>query len=156
MTLYTVLSCLVIYFTDADAVSRAFNLGLAAILGKGVYNFGELVSTIIAVNVYFAICMEWNLSIPFTCKIFRYVDYIDVNVDFFQLGHPILESLNGTDKKWLVDLLFSFNSGNITRFLELRSQWEQQVRHTAIAFCKRLSEKDQFHNTCVYSYVQYE
>ena len=100
--------------------------------------------------------MEWNLSIPFTCKIFRYVDYIDVNVDFFQLGHPILESLNGTDKKWLVDLLFSFNSGNITRFLELRSQWEQQVRHTAIAFCKRLSEKDQFHNTCVYSYVQYE
>ena len=49
----TVLSCLVIYFTDADAVSRAFNLGLAAILGKGVYNFGELVSIIIAVNVYF-------------------------------------------------------------------------------------------------------
>ena len=32
------------YFSaDTDTVSRAFNLGLAAILGKGVYNFGELV-----------------------------------------------------------------------------------------------------------------
>ena len=34
----------VYYISDTDAVSRAFNLGLAAILGKGVYNFGELVS----------------------------------------------------------------------------------------------------------------
>lgn len=31
-------------FTAAEQVERAFNLGLAAILGKGVYNFGELVS----------------------------------------------------------------------------------------------------------------
>ena len=30
--------------TVADQIERAFNLSLAAILGKGVYNFGELVS----------------------------------------------------------------------------------------------------------------
>ena len=29
--------------TESDQLERAFNLGLAAILGKGVYNFGELV-----------------------------------------------------------------------------------------------------------------
>lgn len=68
----------------ADRKTRAFNLGLAAILGKDVYNFGEL------------------------------------------LGHPILESLNGTDYQWLVDLLYAFNSGNLQRFEELRSQWQVQ------------------------------
>lgn len=31
-------------FVAAEQVERAFNLGLAAILGDGVYNFGELVS----------------------------------------------------------------------------------------------------------------
>lgn len=29
--------------TAAEQAERAFNLGLAAILGEGVYNFGELV-----------------------------------------------------------------------------------------------------------------
>ena len=37
-----------LYFpTAAEQVERAFNLALAAILGKGVYNFGELVSFIL-------------------------------------------------------------------------------------------------------------
>ena len=31
------------YFTAGEHVERAFNLGLAAVLGQGVYNFGELV-----------------------------------------------------------------------------------------------------------------
>jgi len=30
-------------FTAGEHAERAFNLGLAAILGEGVYNFGELV-----------------------------------------------------------------------------------------------------------------
>jgi 26S proteasome regulatory subunit N9 len=30
-------------FTVTEQAERAFNLGLAAVLGEGVYNFGELV-----------------------------------------------------------------------------------------------------------------
>ena len=37
---------LITIFADGEQVERAFNLGLAAVLGKGVYNFGELVSQI--------------------------------------------------------------------------------------------------------------
>ncbi|XP_072017784.1 26S proteasome non-ATPase regulatory subunit 13-like [Amphiura filiformis] len=63
---------------------RAFNLGLAALLGDGIYNFGEL------------------------------------------LAHPLLESLKDTDKQWLVDLLFAFNSGSLDKFETMASVWKQQ------------------------------
>jgi len=63
---------------------RAFNLGLAAILGESVYNFGEL------------------------------------------LAHPILDSLKNTEKQWVVDLMYAFNSGNITKFDELKKSWVTQ------------------------------
>lgn len=53
---------------------QAFFLGLAALLGDGIYNIGEL------------------------------------------LAHPILESLNGTDNKWLVEVLKAFNSGDIQKY----------------------------------------
>ena len=33
------------HYLGPEQVDRAFNLGLAAVLGEGVYNFGELVST---------------------------------------------------------------------------------------------------------------
>lgn len=69
---------------NTEQVERAFNLGLAAVLGKGVYNFGEL------------------------------------------LAHPVLNALRETERKWLVELLFAFNSGNIGRFDELKSQWSKQ------------------------------
>ncbi|XP_062595435.1 26S proteasome non-ATPase regulatory subunit 13-like [Saccostrea cucullata] len=69
----------------SEQVERAFNLGLAAILGDGVYNFGEL------------------------------------------LAHPILESLKSTDKAWLTDLLYCFNSGNIPKFDELKKFWGAQA-----------------------------
>lgn len=68
----------------AEQVERAFNLGLAAILGEGVYNFGEL------------------------------------------LAHPVLDKLKGTEKEWLVDLLYTFNSGNIARFEDLKQHWQNQ------------------------------
>ncbi|XP_076444578.1 26S proteasome non-ATPase regulatory subunit 13-like [Babylonia areolata] len=69
---------------SGEQVERAFNLGLAAVLGEGVYNFGEL------------------------------------------LAHDVLLSLKGTDKEWLVDLLYAFNSGNITKFDELKKFWGGQ------------------------------
>ena len=64
---------------------RAFYLSLAAILGDGIYNFGEL------------------------------------------LMHPILNSLTGTRDQWLVDLLFSFNRGDLDKFEALKTLWTQQA-----------------------------
>jgi len=34
---------LILFVTEQERQERAFNLGLAAILGDGIYNFGELV-----------------------------------------------------------------------------------------------------------------
>ncbi|WAR07666.1 PSD13-like protein [Mya arenaria] len=69
---------------SGEHAERAFNLGLAAILGDGVYNFGEL------------------------------------------LAHPILESLRNTERDWVVQILYAFNSGNISKFDELKKSWGQQ------------------------------
>lgn len=68
-----------------EQAERAFYLGLAALLGEGVYNFGEL------------------------------------------LAHPILESLKNTSNNWLVDLLYTFNSGNLPEYERLRPHWSSQV-----------------------------
>ncbi|XP_064628428.1 26S proteasome non-ATPase regulatory subunit 13-like [Lineus longissimus] len=70
---------------ESEQVERAFNLSLAALLGKGVYNFGEL------------------------------------------LAHKVLESLKSTDRQWLVDLLYAFNSGNLEKFESLRKSWQGQA-----------------------------
>nr|KAG5706884.1 hypothetical protein BaRGS_021390 [Batillaria attramentaria] len=71
--------------SSGEQAERAFNLSLAAVLGDGVYNFGEL------------------------------------------LAHDILLSLKNTDKEWLVDLLYAFNSGNIAKFDELKKFWGTQI-----------------------------
>lgn len=68
----------------SEQQERAFTLGLAGLLGEGVYNFGEL------------------------------------------LMHPVLESLRITDRKWLIDTLYAFNSGNVEKFRALKTAWGQQ------------------------------
>ncbi|KAI5608562.1 26S proteasome non-ATPase regulatory subunit 13 [Silurus asotus] len=70
--------------SETDKQERAFTLGLAGLLGEGVYNFGEL------------------------------------------LMHPVLESLRNTDKQWLIDTLYAFNSGNVIKFQALKTAWGQQ------------------------------
>lgn len=70
----------------SDQADRAFSIGLAAILGKEIYNFGEL------------------------------------------LAHPVLEVLKATqDRKWLVDLLIAFNSGDMPAFESLKLHWQTQA-----------------------------
>lgn len=46
-----------------------------------------------------------------------------------QLMHPVLESLRNTDRQWLIDTLYAFNSGNVERFQTLKTAWGQQVSH---------------------------
>lgn len=41
--------------------------------------------------------------------------------------HPVLESLRNTDRQWLIDTLYAFNSGNVEKFQALKSAWGQQV-----------------------------
>lgn len=41
--------------------------------------------------------------------------------------HPVLESLRNTDKQWLIETLYAFNSGNVVKFQALKSAWGQQV-----------------------------
>lgn len=41
--------------------------------------------------------------------------------------HPVLESLRNTDRQWLIDTLYAFNSGDVDRFQTLKSAWGQQV-----------------------------
>lgn len=67
--------------TEELKVQHAFFLGLAALLGEGVYNLGEL------------------------------------------LAHPVLETLKQTENSWLISLLYAFNSGNITKFEQMKPQW---------------------------------
>nr|CAG4648649.1 EOG090X05V9 [Polyphemus pediculus] len=71
--------------TIAEQRSQAFHLGIAALLGEGIYNLGEL------------------------------------------LAHPVLESLQGQEEKWLVDLLFVMNSGDIAGFHKLKPKWSSQA-----------------------------
>ncbi|KAM4617380.1 26S proteasome non-ATPase regulatory subunit 13 [Discoglossus pictus] len=68
----------------SEQQDRAFTLGLAGLLGDGVYNFGEL------------------------------------------LMHPVLESLRTTERQWLIDTLYAFNSGNVETFRALKTAWGQQ------------------------------
>lgn len=47
--------------------------------------------------------------------------------------HPVLESLRDTDRQWLIDTLYAFNSGNVERFQTLKSAWGQQVSPVGLA-----------------------
>lgn len=42
------------------------------------------------------------------------------------LAHDVLQYLKNTEHEWLIDVLFAFNSGNIQRFLDMKSKWAQQ------------------------------
>ncbi|KAK5638676.1 hypothetical protein RI129_012971 [Pyrocoelia pectoralis] len=76
------LGCIEITSLTEDVKHQhAFFLALAALLGEGVYNLGEL------------------------------------------LAHPVLESLKATENSWLIDLLHAFNTGDITKFENMKSKW---------------------------------
>jgi len=47
------------------------------------------------------------------------------------LGHPIIESLKGTDKEWMLLLLKTFNAGNIPHYEELQNQYQTQLNSIA-------------------------
>jgi len=42
------------------------------------------------------------------------------------LAHKVLDSLKGTENAWLTDLLFVFNSGDVTKFRGMKAQWSSQ------------------------------
>jgi len=72
-------------YTPLDSLSKlelsnlAFDLGIAALLGENIFNFGDL------------------------------------------LEHPIIESLQGTENQWLAEVIYAFNTGDISKWRELQS-----------------------------------
>lgn len=42
------------------------------------------------------------------------------------LAHQVLEYLKKTEHAWLIDVLFAFNSGNIEKFLDMKTLWAKQ------------------------------
>ncbi|XP_011823889.1 PREDICTED: 26S proteasome non-ATPase regulatory subunit 13 [Mandrillus leucophaeus] len=61
----------------------------------------------------------------------RFLGCVDIkdlpgNLASPQLMHPVLESLRNTDRQWLIDTLYAFNSGNVERFQTLKTAWGQQ------------------------------
>lgn len=40
-----------------------------------------------------------------------------------QLAHPVLDVLKDSNKAWLVELLYAFNTGDIALFEKMRPQW---------------------------------
>jgi 26S proteasome regulatory subunit N9 len=44
-----------------------------------------------------------------------------------QIAHPILDTLKGTDKEWLLKLVYCFNSGDINGYESLQPQWHTQA-----------------------------
>lgn len=104
-------SILFITYTETEKQERAFTLGLAGLLGEGVYNFGELVGS--ACMSIWAYARESSMNSPLHL--------------LSQLMHPVLESLRNTDKQWLIDTLYAFNGGNVEKFQSYKSSWGQQV-----------------------------
>ncbi|VDM95421.1 unnamed protein product [Thelazia callipaeda] len=41
------------------------------------------------------------------------------------LAHPILKSLEGTREKWIIDVLYAFNAGDLNKFNEYHPQWSE-------------------------------
>jgi len=52
--------------------------------------------------------------------------FCQLTMSSLQLMHPVLESLRSTDRQWLIDTLYAFNSGNVERFQTLKTAWGQQ------------------------------
>jgi len=86
-----------IAYTQLDSIPKqtlvelAFDLGIAALVGETIFNFGDL------------------------------------------LEHPVIESLQGTDNQWMADVIYTFNTGNITKWKELQNQYSQHLNsHAAL------------------------
>jgi len=42
------------------------------------------------------------------------------------LAHKVLDSLKGGENEWLIELLFAFNSGDVSKFRALKPKWSTQ------------------------------
>ena len=95
-----------------ERVSLAFDMSIAALIGEDIYNFGELVRTILIRN--------WGL-----------LHFSNVNFDL-QMGHEIMSALQGTGLSWVRDIISAFSNGNLAGWKQLQvqhaSHLNQQVR----------------------------
>ena len=103
--------------SSEERLIRAHDLSVSALLGDTIYNFGELVSKPMMMNLNSIILKKKPLI--FAC---------------IQLMHPILDSLNGTQHEWLKKLLFTFNEGNIGKFEALAPLFPKEVSSFSVYY----------------------
>ncbi|PRQ70900.1 hypothetical protein AAT19DRAFT_10440 [Rhodotorula toruloides] len=98
--------------TQDERAERARDLGIAALLGESLYNFGELVRRAHHSSARFSIsaALSWSEGVSW----------------FTQLLHPVLDSLKGTPNEYIRSLLFAFNSGDIDKFQSLIPELEKE------------------------------
>lgn len=86
-----------------ERVSLAFDMCIAALIGEDIYNFGELVRTIL---------MSARDLLGGTNVVL-----------YLQMGHEITGSLQGTGFNWVRDIISAFSNGNLAGWKQLQVQY---------------------------------
>jgi len=96
---------------DEEKRDFAYGLGVAALVGEEIYNFGDL------------------------------------------LAHPIVESLNGTNREWLAHLLRAFNSGDIGAYEALIGRFGSELEKEPLLVVKTDLLKEKISILCLIEMV---
>lgn len=106
--------------SEEERLVYAFDLSLAALLSDEIYNFGELVCVVESFRLFD--CQAGvRLAHREVSRVLRCLHNSP------QIAHPVLDTLKATDKEWLLNLVYCFNSGDINGFESLQPQWHTQA-----------------------------
>jgi len=93
-------------------VRLASDVGLAALLGTNVYNFGELVQRTTTPTA----CVPLQMFMV-QKRVFWTLTFIrSIRFSPPQVQHPIVKTLENTEFAWLAELLVAFNVGDIVKY----------------------------------------
>ena len=67
-------------------------------------------SVCLSVCLSVSVCLSLSPSLSIYRHAFAHLVSL-VSLFILQLAHPVLDSLRGTDKEWIVNLLYAFNAG---------------------------------------------
>lgn len=105
----------------------AFDLGIAALVSKEIYNFGELVTQIPKrFVIYYEHIWEFNSTTHVFFDFFYFA-----KTKLLKLTHPIAESLSSNPELgWITEVLYAVNSGNITSFNNIKEKYKTKIENT--------------------------
>lgn len=101
----------------------AFDLILSALIGEGIYLFGDLVRLSLPVCRSLLVVVNMSLSMSVSAL----VSISLAETERAQLAQPILRTLESTDVEWIVQILRAFNAGNIKEWKALGAKYAAQL-----------------------------